>query len=355
MNIALNNFKSYPLSKLKAWDDIENSIKLDWNESDEGIPQEIVDKSISELKTYNLNWYPPILNVELENALSNYTKIDGKYIRYACSSDVIHEYLCLTLINPLDKVLILNPTYDNFRKTAELNRANINYFDLDEDFSLNQESFTEKIENISPTIVYIVNPNNPTGSVISNEYIEKIVKMFPKTYFIIDEAYFEFFGISAINLVKSFKNIIITRSLSKAFGAASIRFGYVIAQENIISNIDKVINPKNVPLFTQIVAKNIFENHNYIYDRISKMIENKKSLMKIFDRKSVKYLNSNANFLFVKCESVDQKLEIISSLEDEKIYVRNYSHLESTVLYFRITIGSSDNFIKVLNYFNNKF
>lgn len=355
MNSVLNNFKNYPLSKLKAWADFENSIKLDWNESDESIPQEIIDKSITELRTYNLNWYPPILNLELEQALSSYVKLESKYIRYGCSSDVIHEYLCLALINPNDKVLILNPTYDNFRKTAELNRAQICYFDLDKNFELNEDKFIHKISSMCPSIVYIVNPNNPTGSTVDSNFIERIVQIFPNTYFIIDEAYFEFYGFSSFKLVTQFDNIIITRSLSKAFGAASIRFGYTIASEKIISNLDKVINPKNIPLFTQIMAKNIFLNYKYIQQRIIKMNENKQKLIQIFDKKSIQYLNSSANFLFVKCNSEDHKLQIINALENEKIYVRNYSHLESTLLYFRITIGSSEKFIKVLNFFENNF
>lgn len=351
MNLVLKNFKNYPLSKLKAWDDIKNSIKLDWNESDESIPDFIVKKSIEELATYNLNWYPPIFNEELQKAISKYIKLESKYIRYASSSDVIHEYLCLALLNPGDTVLILNPTYDNFRKTAELNRAKISYFDLDVDFNLNQKQFISEIRKCNAKIVYLVNPNNPTGAVISNNYINELLIEFPEVYFIIDEAYFEFYGVTSAQLVISNQNIIITRSLSKAFGAASIRFGYLICSEKIIEIMDKVINPKNVPLFTQILAKNILENCDYIYSRISLINENKSKLMKIFDLKNINYLYSSANFLFIKCDSEEQKLGIINQLEAKKIYVRNYSHLTSTSLYFRITIGSSDKFKNVLSHF----
>ncbi len=351
MNSVLKNFKSYPLTKLKAWDDIQNSIKLDWNESDETIPDFILKKSIEELSNYNLNWYPPIINEELEKAISQYVKLDTKYIRYAASSDVIHEYLCLALLNPGDTVLILNPTYDNFRKTAELNRARISYFDLDDNFNLDQNLFLSEIKRQNPQVVYLVNPNNPTGAVISNNFINELLIQFPEVYFILDEAYFEFYGVTSAELVIKYQNIIITRSLSKAFGAASIRFGYLISSEKITLNIDKVINPKNVPLFTQILAKNILENSEYIHYRISLINENKSRLMKIFDLKNIKYLNSQANFLFIKCDSEEQKLNIISQLEAQKIYVRNYSHLSSTSLYFRITIGSSEKFKNVLSHF----
>ena len=111
----------------------------------------------------------------------------------------------------------------------------------------------------------MVNPNNPTGKIIEIENIERIVKTFPDVLFIVDEAYYEFAKKSCCHLVFSNKNLIVTRTFSKAFGLASVRLGYVIAHPDLLNNLNKVRNGKSVNSLAQLCGIAALNDLDYLF------------------------------------------------------------------------------------------
>ncbi|HED37308.1 MAG TPA: histidinol-phosphate aminotransferase family protein [Ignavibacteria bacterium] len=125
-------------------------------------------------------------------------------------------------------------------------------------------------------IVYIVNPNNPTGSFVSISKLIELTKIHNDTLFVIDEVYYEFVGQSISNFAVTVENIIVTRTFSKAFALASFRSGYVIASKNNVQRLKKIRNPKNISTLSQIAAEAAPDSVDYMLkyvDDVSKAKE----------------------------------------------------------------------------------
>jgi len=342
MKRQLKKIKKYPLTNPKAWTFKDSALKLDWNESDENLPAPLVEEAIERLKSYNLNWYPPIVNKPLLEAISDYVQLPLKNIRYAPGSDAVNECLITALLNYGDVVCIVSPNYDHFRNLAEVHGGTINHFRFNGE--INYEKLDEFLEKSNPIAVYISSPNNPTGVCFDGANLVRFLKKYKSTYFVVDEAYFEFSSKTVSGLVVDYQNLAVTRSLSKAFGAASIRFGYLLASETIIQIYDLVANVKATPLFTQILAEVLITNRDYVYERVARTTEYRKKLLHILDRFNISYHDSEANFVLINFDCQKQKERLIRRLEQSLVYIRDYSHLKETENSVRITIGSSDRF-----------
>ena len=114
-------------------------------------------------------------------------------------------------------------------------------------------------------MVYICNPNNPTGNVHSKEYIEYLLEEYPDTLFLVDEAYYEFSGITVKDLVLRYDNLLISRTMSKAFALANFRLGYLIASKDNIQFINKIRNPKNLSTLAQEAACAALSDVDYMW------------------------------------------------------------------------------------------
>jgi len=341
-NSYILNLRPYKLTSHKAWE-IENKgkvLKLDWNEATIP-PSPKVKKYILEfLEKGNLNWYPDVDNKRLKYLLSNYINLPEENILYFSGSDSAHEYICRAFINPGDNILMISPTYDNFRATAEASGALIYHFFLDikKNFFFNQKEFINYLKNNNFKIVYICNPNNPTGNTYSVEFFKYLLKNFQNTLFIIDEAYIEFGGESAKDLVVKYDNVIITRTFSKAFALASFRVGYIIASKNIIEVLSKLRNPKNVPTLSQIAAIAALEDIDYMKTYVKEVNNTKKWFLKELKKIGIKTYGKAGNFILLYIPNKKDKL--IKYLEKNYIFVRDYSHVERMKDFIRITIGT---------------
>ena len=225
VNKFIKDIREYKLVPQEIWTMNKQhrltSLKLDWNESTIGPSPKVADRMKELLNEGIYNIYPNTNNKTLVESIAAYSNLPCEYIQYFASSDSLHEYICRLYLNQYSRVLILSPSYDNFRLTAESFGAEIIYSDLSTDFRFNRELFEQDIKNYKPSLVYICNPNNPTGTQHNIEYIEYLLINFDKTLFLIDEAYWEFSGITAKNLVKKYRNILISRTFSPGMGVMS--------------------------------------------------------------------------------------------------------------------------------------
>ena len=130
MKNDIKKLKEYPVTNSRAWNDPINNLKLDWNEADEKIPQKLLSKAFKLYKGENTNWYPKLVNHSLLKEISNYTKAETKNIVFGTGSDILHEYIAQCFINRGDKILIISPNYDQFRKTVNLNGAKISFYNF---------------------------------------------------------------------------------------------------------------------------------------------------------------------------------------------------------------------------------
>jgi histidinol-phosphate aminotransferase len=353
-NSILRKIKSYKVSSPKAWALASDSevLKLDWNESTINPSPKVYNAISDSVINKKWNWYPDINNTKLIQALSKYCGVNQNQVQYFASSDALHEYIVRCFISNNDRILTVTPTYDNFRAVAEANNGNIHSYSLDKNFKLDLSQLKSDLELIKPKIVYLVNPNNPTGTEHDIDQLEELIKNSPDNLFIVDEAYFEFNGKTISYLTSFSDNLIISRTFSKAFGLASFRIGYCIAHESIIETLNKIRNPKNVSLFAQEAALAALEDFRYVSSYVKEVNLSKDVFFSFLQSKNwINPVHGAGNFIFMEIKN-NVKRELIIFLESNKVFVRDYGHIEQTKDYMRITIGTMVQMKKVITVIN---
>lgn len=349
VNKYLRNLAPYKLASHKIWDvpaeERNKILKLDWNEATIP-PSPLVQQRLADLinqhPDYNL--YPCAYNKELHTLLADYAEVPKENIQYFASSDVLHEYVARVFISIGDPVLILGPTYDNFRLTCEAQGGKVYYSEFSNGFYLSEEVFEDDIHRANPSLVYICNPNNPTGNLICLEFIEKLLSNYTETLFLIDEAYFEFTGVTAKELIFKYENLLISRTMSKAFALASFRIGYLLSSSENIITISKVRNPKNFTLFAQIAAIAALSDIEYMKSYVKEVNLAKLQFANFIKsmNPSLRIFNSNGNFLLIHLLEPGDKKDLIAHLETNDIFVRDFVHSKLLLNCFRITVGTRE-------------
>lgn len=364
-NKSITNLKPYKVASHKIWESgskVNTFInKLDWNESAIPPSPKVKEALIKLIKSDFFHLYPQTFNEVLYNSLSKYVDVPTNNIQFFPSSDVIHEYIVRTFIKADDSAILLWPSYDNFRLTLESAGAKVFYVEFEKDFTFNKKVFTEKIAHIRPKLVYICNPNNPTGNLIDPEYINLLINNFPSTLFLIDEAYIEFCPqYSCCKMVEYADNLLISRTMSKAFGLANLRFGYLVSSINNISTINKIRNPKNVSTLTQEAVLAALNDIEYMNNYVNNVNDAKSYFIEEINSKFSNTLHafeSAGNFVLIRCNSLEIKNNLISFLENNNIFVRDVNQSDSLQNCFRITMGPLEIIKKVISlitkYFNS--
>ena len=357
-NKYLRNISPYKLASHAIWtvepSKREEILKLDWNEATIS-PSPLVKQRILELMDQPdfFHLYPMTHNVRLLEMLADYVGVPVENVQYFASSDALHEYICKVFISVGDPIMILGPSYDNFRLTCQANGADVYFSEYKADFTFDAEAFENDIRTKEPAVVYICNPNNPTGNRHSVEYIEHLLKEFSDTLFLIDEAYYEFSGITAKDLVLKYDNILISRTMSKAFGLANFRVGYLIASTENVQFVNRIRNPKNISTIAQVAAIAALEDKEYMLNYVQKVLEGKEYLVNELSKlQKIQVCNGFGNFLMLKFASREEKLSLIQYLAEHNIYVRDT--MQSPIVHncFRITCGTKpqmEQVVKVIN------
>lgn len=346
-NKYLRNLKPYKLASHKVWQvspsERAGILKLDWNEATIP-PTPLVNERIKKLidnPTF-FNLYPATFNAELISLLAKYVVVPEDNVQYFGSSDALHEYICKVFISVGDPVMILGPSYDNFRLTCQANGAEVNWSNYKEDFTFDADKFEEDITTIDPAMVYICNPNNPTGNYHAQDYIEHLLKSFPDTLFLIDEAYYEFCGKSCKDLVLKYDNILISRTMSKAFALANFRVGYLIASKDNVQFVNRIRNPKNLSTFAQEAACAALTDVDYMRHYVDEVHKGMDYFRKESEKFAIKYslLSSEGNFILIKFPTYEEKLALLTFLTENNIFVRDTMHDKIVKNCFRITCGT---------------
>lgn len=359
-NKYLRNLKPYKLASHKIWsvtpEKRSEILKLDWNEATQP-PTPKVKERLTELMSEPafFNLYPTTYNDKLVELLSQYVGLPKDNVQYFASSDALHEYICTVFISVGDPVMILGPSYDNFRLTCQANGAEVFYSNYNDDFTFDAVKFENDIQAKEPAVVYICNPNNPTGNVHKKEYIEHLLNVYPDTLFLIDEAYYEFSGMSVKDLVLKYDNILVSRTMSKAFALANFRVGYLIASKENIQFVNRIRNPKNLTTFAQEAAIAAVSDINYMLNYVDEVHKGMKYFIEESKKFSDKYtlFPSAGNFILVKFPTHEEKMTLLNYLAENNIFVRDTTQAQSVYNCFRITSGTEMQMKKVISVINS--
>jgi histidinol-phosphate aminotransferase len=190
-------------------------------------------------------------------------------------------------------------------------------------------------------LIIIDDPNNPTGSPIFGGKLDLIKNLAERTngLIVIDEAYYEFARYTAVPLINEYPNVIIIRTLSKAFSLASYRLGYIVGNEEIIRILHKIITPFEIPLPSLIAGITAMENSEYVIEVVNQISKNREILKNKLKNLGFKVYNSLTNFLLIKTD-----LDLFNILLKYKIIIRR--PMEG---FYRITVGTEEEINKVIS------
>ena len=316
---------------------------FDWNESE--FPP--TNKVFEVMKSfYRYERYPDITAKQLKNKLSEYVSLPVDFIEVYNGSDDALKDIITVFVDRDTKVLSYQPSYTQVNTFITTNTEHYEKINIQDPLGEHHYDFDYCK---SADVVYLVNPNNPTGKLLPVKEIEKLVKQYPNTLFIVDEAYYEFAKQSCTHLVVSHKNLIVTRTFSKAFGLASVRLGYCMAHPDTLSDVRKIRNGKAVNALGQLCGIAALNDLDYLQSRIDEMNDAKKFFIDNLPN-YYQAVNSDANFVLVK--TPDSK-KVLEKMRENKILIRDRSAFQNLENCVRITIGSKKQIIRVLDVMTN--
>jgi len=294
-----------------------------------------------------VNRYPDPQQRGLKSVLAEQKKVDSKKILLGNGSDEVLDLLFRAFCEPkIDNVITLPPTYGMYKVLAGINNIENREVLLATDFQPDIVAILKKVDERTK-MIFLCSPNNPTGNSFSENTIVKLLNDF-KGLVIIDEAYIDFSGKQSwISKLSRFSNLVVTQTLSKAYGMAGIRLGICIASEEIIALLNRIKPPYNVNELTQAHAKKRLSNILRIKSEVAEILEQKNVLQKMLPKIDFveKVYPSDANFLLIKVDDANKRYE---QLLKKGVVVRNRSTQPLCENTLRFTIGTRDENIKLV-------
>ncbi len=340
-NKAIEERKEYTLSSQVAWTrhrNGESMLKLDWNEADAS-PSILVREKLAVLiqDPYSIIWYPEAYPKALHEALAQHHRVHVENVLATHGSDMALSYLVQCYVNTGDKVLIVTPSYDNFRAVAEQRGGQSLTFTFEGENEFPLEQLISRIRQDLPRVVYLTNPNNPMGYHLSRSSIAQLCTATTTCLIIVDEAYAEFAPEDAIQLIRDHANLVIVRTFSKACGLAGLRIGHLIADSTIIDTVKRIANPKHLTTFAQVAAQATLEDWGSIENHIEEIKQQRLRFTTHLRQLGIKYFDSHGNFVLL--HTIEPKV-MIAWFEERGILLRDRSaQIPGTV---RVSIGGKE-------------
>lgn len=342
-NKNIDVIQPYVASKgAELTDTQEEWLKLDWNEATIQPNPKLISDINNFCFTNKLFNYPDVLATELKKEISIYNSINIENIELFNGSDSALNTIFSVFIDN-SNVLLFEPTYTQVKPFINLYGGKIISSEILNIFTSHDYNF----EDINKAdIVYIVNPNNPTGNLIPKSTILNLANENKNKLFIIDEAYYEFSNMTVVKEALNYDNIIVTRTFSKAFGLAGLRLGYIVANQKLLQLINKVRNSKDINSIAQVGALSSLKNVDYIKKYSDEIRQTKSYFIKQLRDLNYEVADSESNFVLIK---VNNSNNFINYLTNNKILIRDRSSLTNLKNCVRITIGNSTQMSKVIN------
>lgn len=323
-------------------------IKLNTNESPYRTSQNVIDAA--KTASLKLNLYSDPNMSELTHKIQQVCRIPESKIMCTNGSDEALNFVFMAFCTGSNnKVAFPDITYGFYKVFAQLYNIDFNEIPLKDDFTIDYRDYCGINKNI-----VIANPNAPTGLSIPLWQIEEIVKSNPNNTVTIDEAYIDFGGESAVPLIEKYSNLIVVRTFSKSRSLAGARLGYVVADEELIQDLNKLrfsTNPYNVNAMTQACGIAALQDNFYYTDNCKKIVAARENTKKALESMGFDVINSDTNFLLIKNVKIDGEL-LYLELKKRGVLVRHFN-TERIKQYNRVTIGTPEQMKVFINTVND--
>ena len=320
-----------------------NKLRLDFNENTVGAPPHVIDFIKRYLTAADLSIYP-----EYDHALEDLSRHFGTGVdelTLTNGTDEAIQLLMNTYIDAGDEVLLLRPSYAMYRFYSQLAGAAI------EEIEYRPKTlafpFDELMERISPTTraVLISNPNNPTGTGTTSDAIEQILDKAAHAAVMVDEAYYEFSGVTVLPLINEHPNLFVSRTFSKIYGLAAMRCGCLFSQAGNMAHLRKAQSPYSVNSVAAMGARIAVQDQAFVEEYVLEVLTARELLYVGLERLRIPYVESQANFVLF--QAGERAIEIRDELRSRGVLVRDRSYeLPGSI---RVTVGTRDQIQRFLD------
>ena len=325
-------------------------IKLNANENPYLLPPDIQEKVLECVREFCLNRYPDSTSLELREVLASQIGVEPDELIVGNGSNELIQMILTAFGGNRRKVLFPAPSYAMYKVMTPIEGSVPLEILLEENWDLDLPAMLQAIQLHQPKVILLSYPNNPTGNCFSEEKVLEILRAAPGVV-IIDEAYFYFSRKTFLSRLREFPNLVILRTFSKA-GMAGLRVGILVANRELVTQLNKIKLPYNLNTVSQSIAKVVAEHENLIWDQIRRILDERQGLFEQLALiEGITPFPTEANFVLFR--SARPGGELYRGLIDEGIWIRNFSDTPYLENCLRVTIGfprENQEFVEVLRW-----
>lgn len=326
---------------------VEGAIKLDSNENFVLDKDFVAGVATEAAKQVDLREYPLGQIDELYAQLATYVGVSGECVAVGSGSDQIIELLLSTVGSR--RATVFSPTFSYFINRCELHDIKVYQVPLKPDFTLDRKAFVKAAKRSD--LIYICSPNNPTGNQLGRQEMIEVVDSLEDKLVLIDEAYVDFADYSLSDEAIKRNNVIVVRTLSKAFGLAGARVGYIVSNRKFVKIFRSIIqSPYPISTLSLAIASGVLANADQVKQTIKSV---RRERERVFARLSkidgIKIFRSDANFIFIEAGKNYQAIS--KTLHSNRIVVKLLGNISNHKGCMRITIGTremNDKYLKCI-------
>ncbi len=316
---------------------ITNLIKLNTNENPYGPSPKVIDKLQQSIND-DLRLYPDPNATELKKSLAKYYNVNANQVFVGNGSDEVLAHIFHALLQHDEPLLFPDITYSFYPVYCQLYQIKYQTIPLTQQFEINLDDYQQQNGGI-----IFPNPNAPTSRLLGLNEIEQLLQNNTESVVVIDEAYIDFGGETAISLVANYPNLLVTQTFSKSRSLANLRIGFAIGHADLIEALVRVKDSFNsYPMSNLAINAGIeaLNDHAYFERTSQKIISSRKSLAAELSTLGFDVLPSAANFIFVTHPDKPAE-ELATGLRQQGIIVRHFKH-ERISQFLRITVGTDE-------------
>ncbi len=314
-------------------------VKLNQNESPFDLPEELKEELLDGFEQVDFNRYPTEQPDRLRHALAEHDGVPPESIIVGNGSNEITYTFGLAFLEAGSSVVLPRPMFSLYGKVARLQSADLTEVPPRDNLRFDTEGLVEAVRETEARLTVLATPNNPTGQAMTLDEVERVVAASPGIV-VVDEAYVEFNSeASAVELLDDHPNVIVLRTLSKAFGLAGLRLGYLIARPPVVQELMKARLPFMVDRFAEQTALAVLQRPGLLEERVRRMqvsITEVTEALKQMD--AVDVVPTEANFVIFTTPRPADALQ--DQLVDRGVLVRNMGGYPELEGYLRVSAGT---------------
>ncbi len=316
-------------------------LSLHLNESPYRVPAHILSRVLRP-EDLALNRYPPRGAPRLRGLYAAYAGVRPEQVAAFNGGDEAINMTVLALRPSVRRVVVMPPTFPEYSRAAALAGLEVVRVPLEVEGNAFRADTQALLREASrdPSLVFACLPNNPTGNrVLSEEDLGRLLTVRPRPWVVVDEAYWEFAGGTVVHLLERHPNLIILRTMSKAFCLAGLRVGFALASPEVVERLDETRQPFNIGALAELVGSAVLTDPSYVKDVVVRTVEGRRRLSEgLAALPGVTPLPSLTNF--VLCRVPHPAAEVEAAMRDEGVRVRHYPREPALARHIRITVGT---------------